>query len=92
MGTQRSIVGKAPELDAALVRELYRPLCRFAAAIGWPAIEPDDLVQEALEHALRLGPLHELQNPLSYLCRAMVNITSNPRRSAGRRWRTRCPV
>jgi RNA polymerase sigma-70 factor (ECF subfamily) len=81
------MIGKSLDPDAELVRELYRPLCRFAAAIGLPGLEPDDLVQEALEHALRIGSLCELDDPLPYLRRAMLNLASNARRSSCRRWR-----
>jgi DNA-directed RNA polymerase specialized sigma24 family protein len=79
--------GEAQDADAAFVRDFYRTLRRFAAVVGWPVIEPDDLVQEALERALRLGPLQDLDDPLSYLRRAMVNLASNARRSSGRRQR-----
>jgi DNA-directed RNA polymerase specialized sigma24 family protein len=62
-------------------------LRRFAAVVAAPDVEPDDLVQDALERALRLRPLCELDDPLSYLRRAMVNLAANDRRSFGRRRR-----
>lgn len=48
-------------------------------------VEPDDLVQEALMRTLRRGPISDLDNPLAYLRRTIVNLASNQRRSLGRR-------
>lgn len=71
--------------DAQLVRDLYQPLRRFAAVVGSADVEPDDLVQEALTRALVLRPLSELDDPLPYLRRVILNLASNARRSSGRR-------
>jgi RNA polymerase sigma-70 factor (ECF subfamily) len=70
--------------DRVLIDELYPKLRRFAATVGSYDIEPDDLVQESLVRTLRNRPLSDLDNPTAYLCRAMVNIASNQRRSFGR--------
>jgi DNA-directed RNA polymerase specialized sigma24 family protein len=40
-----------------------------------------------LVRTLRKGPLSDLDNPLGYLRRAIVNLASNQRRSLGRRRR-----
>ena len=48
-------------------------------------VEPDDLVQEALMRMLRRGPISDLDNPLAFLRRTIVNLASNQRRSLGRR-------
>lgn len=48
-------------------------------------IEPDDLVQEALVRTLSKQRLAELDNPLAYLRKAIVNLASNHRRSLARR-------
>jgi RNA polymerase sigma factor (sigma-70 family) len=73
--------------DAELVRGIYVSLRKFAAVVGFPAIEPDDLVQQALERALHLGPLRDLDDPMSYLRRTMLNLAANERRATGRRRR-----
>ena len=70
--------------DRLLIDELYPALRRFAATVGSYDIEPDDLVQEAMLRTLRTRNLSELDNPKAYLCRAIVNIASNQRRSFGR--------
>jgi RNA polymerase sigma-70 factor (ECF subfamily) len=73
--------------DVELLSELYGPLRRFAAVVAPADTEPDDLVQEALERALRIRPLHEFEDALTYLRRAMFNIASNVRRSSLRQQR-----
>jgi len=73
--------------DDELVRELYPQLRRFAAAVAPPDVEPDDLLQEALVRALRVGPLADLDDAGTYLRRAMAHIAANSRRSFGRRRR-----
>ena len=40
---------------------VYGDLRRFAAVVGWPDHDPDDLVQEAVFRALRRGPLTALE-------------------------------
>jgi RNA polymerase sigma factor (sigma-70 family) len=83
----RDQVSGEADSDAALIRELYAGLRKFAAVVGFRAVEPDDLVQEALERVLRIGPLRDLDDPMSYLRRTMLNIVSNERRSTGRQRR-----
>lgn len=76
------------ELDDAerdLIAELYPALRRIAAVAGPVDGEPDDLVQEALLRTLSKQPLTELDSPLAYLRRAIVNLASNERRGAARR-------
>ncbi len=46
-----------------LIRELYPSLRRFAAVVGSADIDPDDLVEDALQRALRRGPLTDLDHP-----------------------------
>lgn len=48
-------------------------------------VEPDDLVQEALMRSLRKGPISDLDNPLAFLRKTIVNLASNQRRSLGRK-------
>lgn len=81
---------KRPQIeneDQTLIRELYRPLRRFAAVVGPAEIDPDDLVQEALLKALERGSLRELNQPGAYLRRTVFNLASNQRRVLGRRRR-----
>jgi len=47
-------------------------------------MDPDDLVQEALVQTLRRHDLSEIEFPLAYLKRAIVNSVSNGRRRASR--------
>lgn len=68
-----------------LIRRLYPALRRIAAVAGAVDVEPDDLVQEALVRTLRNRALTELDHPVAYLRRVIVNLASNQRRSAGRR-------
>lgn len=75
------------ESDDALFSELYPRLRRFAAMVGSPDEDPDDLVQEAVARALRRGPLHELTNPLAYLRSTIANLNLNRSRSKTRHGR-----
>jgi RNA polymerase sigma factor (sigma-70 family) len=71
--------------DQELFRQLYPGLRRFAGAVAPLGVEPDDLVQEALTRTLRQRPLQELDEPGTYLRRAIVNLASNQRRDQARR-------
>ena len=70
--------------DRDVIRDLYPSLCRFAAIVGPPETEPEDLVQESLYRVLRRGRLTDLEYPTAYLRRAILNLASNQRRTAGR--------
>ena len=82
------------ERERELITALYPALRRIAAVAGSVDIEPDDLVQEALMRVLRKGSISDLDNPLAYLRKTIVNLASNQRRSLGRRRRAlaRLPV
>lgn len=71
--------------DAGLFAELYPSLRRFAAAVTSLGVDPDDLVQEAVARTLRRGPLGDLDEPATYLRRAIVNLARNQHRDTGRR-------
>ncbi|HKX74135.1 MAG TPA: sigma-70 family RNA polymerase sigma factor [Acidimicrobiia bacterium] len=75
------------EQEKELITSLYPALRKIAAVAGSVDIEPDDLVQEALVRTLRRGPISNLDNPLAYLRKTIVNLASNQRRSLGRRRR-----
>jgi RNA polymerase sigma-70 factor (ECF subfamily) len=72
-------------MERELITSLYPFLRRIAAVAGSVDVEPDDLVQEALMRSLRKGPISDLDNPLAFLRRTIVNLASNQRRSLGRK-------
>jgi RNA polymerase sigma-70 factor (ECF subfamily) len=74
----------AAETEEELFTRLYPALRRFAAVAGATDVEPDDLVQEAVARALRIRPLTELDEPLAYLRRAILNVARNRRRGLAR--------
>ena len=73
------------EQERELITSLYPSLRRIAAVAGSFDIEPDDLVQEALMRTLRKGPLTNLDNPLAFLRKTIVNLAANQRRSLSRK-------
>lgn len=73
------------ESERQLIAELYPQLRRIAGVAGSFDIEPDDLVQEALVRTLSKRSLGELDNPLAYLRRTIVNLASNDRRRLARK-------
>ncbi len=77
--------GDASGDDAEVFAGVYPGLRRFAAVVGAPSVDPDDLVQEAVARALVQGPLAELDDPAAYLRTAIVRLAANRRRSEGRR-------
>lgn len=73
--------------DAELFAGLYPSLRRFAGAVSSLGVDPDDLVQEAVARTLRRGPLAALDEPATYLRRAIVNLARNQHRDRSRRER-----
>lgn len=73
--------------DQEIFRQLYPGLRRFAAVVGAVEMDPDDLVQDAITHALAGGCLSRFDSPGAYLRRAIVNAACNDRRGAGRKVR-----
>src|SRR4051794_22848320 len=53
----------ASRRDDELFADLYPSLRRFAAVVRPPEADADDLVQEALVRALRIGPLSRVRRP-----------------------------
>lgn len=70
--------------DETLFAALYPDLRRFAAVVTPVEVDPDDLVQDALERTLQRLPLAAITNPKAYLFRVMVNLASNHRRRLSR--------
>ena len=73
------------ESDGAVFARVYVQVRRLAAVVAPSDVDPDDLVQAAVEHSLQRGPLSDLDDPLRYLRRAVVNLSSNERRTFVRR-------
>ena len=72
-------------LDEVSFARLYPFLRRFAAVISPPEVDPDDVVQEALERCLRRlerGPVERVDR---YLRRVVLNIELSRRRTSSRR-------
>jgi RNA polymerase sigma-70 factor (ECF subfamily) len=82
LAKQRSSID---ERERELITSLYPSLRKIAAVAGSVDVEPDDLVQEALVRTLKRGPLTDLDNPLAFLRKTIVNLASNQRRSLGRK-------
>jgi RNA polymerase sigma-70 factor (ECF subfamily) len=70
--------------DVDMLRDLYAPLRRFAAVVGRPDLDPDDLVQEAFTRALVARSRNEVRDPGAYLRRTIVNLAKNERRRLAR--------
>ncbi len=77
----------ASQPDLAVFRQIYAPARRFAAFVAIGEMEPDDLVQEALSRVLGRGPLNELDDPLAYMRKTMLNLVRNEVRRRGREQR-----
>jgi RNA polymerase sigma-70 factor (ECF subfamily) len=82
------VMGDEPAVvdDDELFERLYPALRRWAAATGPDDMDPDDLVQEAVARVLRRHRLCDLNEPLAYLRRTIVNLAANHRRGMAR-WR-----
>ncbi|HUR77067.1 MAG TPA: RNA polymerase sigma factor [Acidimicrobiales bacterium] len=72
------------DMAAAELAATYERVRRFAAVVGPPEVEPDDLVQEAFVRALNRG-LDEIDDLTAYLRRTVLNLSSTSRRSWVRR-------
>jgi RNA polymerase sigma factor (sigma-70 family) len=70
--------------DSELFASLYPRLRRFAAVVAPEEVDPDDIVQDALERTLRLHSLTTLDDPRAYLSRVILNLASNQRRGFAR--------
>ena len=70
-----------------IIDELYPALRRFAAVTAPGDVDPDDLLQEALVRVLRTRSLSDLDHPVAYLRRTMVNLAASHSRRMGVRRR-----
>jgi DNA-directed RNA polymerase specialized sigma24 family protein len=66
--------------DIEALKALYVPLRRFAGIVAPLGVAPDDLVQEVFTRIVERGGLHDIDDPIRYLRRAIVNRASNERR------------
>lgn len=71
--------------DATLFAELHPALRRFAGAVRPAGVDADDLVQEALARTLRRARLADLDDPLVYLRRVVMNLATSHRRTGASR-------
>lgn len=69
-----------PAEEATIFADCYPALRRFAAVVGPLECDPDDLLQEAVARVLKHHRLDELDHPMAYLRRTIVNLASNERR------------
>jgi len=72
--------------DEELFETLYQQVWRFAAVVATPGTDPDDLVQEALVRTLARRELADLDAPVPYLRKAVLNVVVDNQRRASR-WR-----
>jgi DNA-directed RNA polymerase specialized sigma24 family protein len=68
-----------------IVNEWYPPLRRFAAVAAPFDLEPDDLLQEALVAVMRRHRLTELDHPIAYIRKTILNEAAAHSRRMGRR-------
>jgi RNA polymerase sigma-70 factor (ECF subfamily) len=66
--------------DEAVFEAIYPALRRYAAVVADLDVEPDDLVQDALASTLARHRLSDIDQPLAYLKRAVLNQSANRRR------------
>jgi RNA polymerase sigma factor (sigma-70 family) len=69
-----------PIEESRIFADCYPALRRFAAMVGPIECDPDDLLQEAVARVLRHHRLDELDEPMAYLRRTVLNLASNERR------------
>ena len=73
----------AGDLSDAELRRIYPGLRRFAAVVAPEEVDPDDLMQEALERLLAHGT-RDVVHIEAYLRQIIVHAASNHRRQLGR--------
>lgn len=83
VGHMRDATLDRPGLQQVLV-EVYPALIRFASVVAPREVAPEDLVHDALVAVLRRGSLSDLDDPVAYLRRSIVDLASNQRRRLGR--------
>jgi DNA-directed RNA polymerase specialized sigma24 family protein len=79
-----STAAEVPLDDVAVFERLYPGLCRFAAVVHPPGVDPEDLVQEALARTHAVRPLSSIELPQAYLRTAIVRVAANLARGSRR--------
>lgn len=80
------VVERVDQVDAAIVRDLYPMLRRFAGVVAPWEMDPDDVLHGTLVKVLRQPRLGGIDDPAAYLRRAIVNhVRSEARQSDARR-------
>ena len=74
------VASRVDQGGTELIAELYPQLRAFASVVAPAHEDPNDLVQEALMRALRLGPLSRLEHPKAYLRSAIYHLAVSARR------------
>lgn len=65
-----------PIEGSRIFADCYPALRRFSAVVGPYECDPDDLVQEAVARVLKHYRLDELDQPMAYLRRTILNLAS----------------
>jgi DNA-directed RNA polymerase specialized sigma24 family protein len=72
------------EEERRLIAAVYPALARFASTVRCPGHDGNDLLQEALARILERGLLTEIEHPVAYIRRAIVNLAIDHTRSRTR--------
>lgn len=76
------VIEHIDQRDAAIVRELYPMLRRFAGVVAPWHMDPDDVLHGSLVKVLQTPRFERVDDPAAYLRRAIVNhVRSEVRRS-----------
>ncbi|MCP3977135.1 MAG: sigma-70 family RNA polymerase sigma factor [bacterium] len=80
------VIEHIDQTDAAIVRELYPTLRRFAGVVAPWHMDPDDVLHGSLVKVLQTPRFDRIDDPAAYLRRAIVNhVRSELRRSKTQR-------
>lgn len=79
------LLGRTEPEEWQVVSESYPSLRRFAAVAAPFDLEPDDLLQEALVSVMRKHRLTELNHPIAYIRKTILNTAAAHSRRMGRR-------
>ena len=71
---------RSGEADEDLFVAIYPVVRQIAAAVAPPGTDADDLIQDALVRTLARGSLSDLEYPIAYLARAVLNLALKARR------------
>lgn len=72
------------EQERKLLADVYPALARFASTVRCPGHDGNDLLQEALVRVLERGLLDEIDHPVAYIRRVIVNLAIDHSRARAR--------